>query len=357
MQTAALAEQLGTGSHALGVINPAATGAPQAFERVITAANRLTLPGGSCRISYDRPTARGLRDMIGATQTTVIGSGGDGSVNELIAAMVGVVPDDPEATARNFETHEALLSHIRYVSLAGGRANNWPLSALGDYAAHPERIGPTTDLRVGMHRPIVYEVLGKTGAVKRLGVATSCVGVQGTEKAAHDLGAAKPWLKRLRPFNHHHRSLHEANIAFQAILKSPPFSAEVSLVSPTNTHEFTLANRSGVEFVGTEKYASHGRTKTHVDDTFWQPLSTHRTPNIATELEQLADASLRLLTGQHAIRPLDLDKTEVWIRLTSKEPVFFHVDAETDRGRNVLNQGEQLRLRLAQLAVPTVVAR
>jgi hypothetical protein len=289
---------------------------------------------------------------IGDHYTLIYSDGGDGTVRKVIAAVIGVVPNDPEGTARNFTDHQAIAPNTRYFAGAGGNANNWPLSAHLKYAAHPNGL-KDAQISVGFHRPLMYEVVDASGEIIQSDIATSCLGLGASAIAAQAFEKAKTELSSRGSTR---RLLGELAIALEVARKAPTFAVALTAGSGESQRTLYQTDVTGLELIKSRIYAKQGRTKVNVDDTKWQPVILRRPPHVAGDIAQQLNAIARLKSGHHALPTEDLSDHQLSIRIAGIEPVLFHVDGETD-GSNMLLPGDTLRLHLARIAVPTLMVR
>lgn len=287
---------------------------------------------------------------LDSDNTLIYSDGGDGTVRRVIAAMAGIVPDCPERTAINLRTYREIAGHLRYFAGAGGNANNWPLSAHGRFALLPEKLDEAT-IALGSHRPILYEVIDERGEIVRSNIAVSGLGIGVAAIAALRLEKAKQEFEQVGSIR---RQLGETAIVFDAAKRAPPFAFELAVVSD-ETDQQRFADMTGFELIKTRIYAKQGRTRVNVDDTKWQPVMTHHASNSVSQAFQIANTAVRMKSGRHALPAEDLHDQELMVRITSEQPVPFHADGETDVD-SVILPGQTLRIRLAQIAIPTLMA-
>lgn len=289
--------------------------------------------------------------LVQEDQTLIYSDGGDGTVRSVIAAMTGIVPNDPERTAQNFAHHQSISEHLRYFAGAGGNANNWPLSAHGQYAVHPEKL-PHASVQLGYHRPIMYEITDEHGDIVRSHIATSGIGLGTAAIAAYRLEKAKPELQEKGNIR---RLLGETAIVLDAAREASPFAVELSATASDSLETQRLTDVTGLEFIKTKIYAKQGRTRVNIDDTNWQPLITHRYSNKVQDNLGLISTFARLKFGRNALPAEDFSNQEMSIRVDGDEPVPYHADGETDVDALVY-PGQTMRLRLARIAIPTLMA-
>ena len=289
--------------------------------------------------------------LIDHEHSLIYSDGGDGTVRRVLAAVAGIVPDNPEQTAINFMDHRDLSSGLIYFAGAGGNANNWPLSAHGHYAKHPEKLAKA-GVRVGTHRPLIYEITDERGDIVRSNIATSCLGFGASAIATRSLDLAKPELEaRSRP----RRLLGEVAMVYEASVEAPPFTVELV----TNADDDYAAERrkdiTGLELIKSRIYAKQGRTNVNVDDTLWQPVILDYAPGLVERNARLISTLGRLRLARHVLTPEDFSLQDLSIRVESDEPVPYQVDGETDE-TTVLMPGQTMHLRLARIAIPTLMA-
>lgn len=333
----------------LGFLNPESTGHEHAKTRMgYVQEHFLGVDAIVKEIDHEASPYDVLR--IDSDSTLVYSDGGDGTVRRVIAAMAGIVPDCPERTAINLATYREIAQNLRYFAGAGGNANNWPLSAHGRFALHPEKLAQA-DIRLGCHRPILYEVTSERGDIVRSNIATSGLGIGIAAIAALRLEKAKPEFEHVSSVR---RQLGETAIVLDVARQAPPFSFELTVVSDDfNDQRFT--DMTGFELIKSRVYAKQGRTRVNIDDTKWQPVMTHHAPNKVGHTLQVASTVARMKSGCHVLSAEDLSNQEMAIRITSEQPVPFHADGETDVDSIIL-PGHTLHIRLAQIAIPTLMA-
>lgn len=335
----------------IGFLNPAATGY-RASQPAIENSHPLWVASEEqAQHILELPRPKHIQEGIGGL-TLIYSRGGDGTVNKTVAAIVGHHEDDPEATARNFGIHAELNSAVRYLAAAGGNANNFALSALGKLASRPERITATSHVYVGQHRPIFYEVTDGDGSLSRTGISTSCIGVGGSARVATELHNIKNELKQKHAPT---RLVHEAGVAFRALIQAPAFSAELRLAKHGNVQRLALESISGFESIGSRRYAKQGRTNINIDDTRQQLIVARHAGSRLGQAAHITEAFTRLKLGRHTWAPLDFEEVELALKITSDEPVPFHSDGEVGP-RYILAPGATLKLKLGRLAVPTYMA-
>ena len=332
----------------LGFINPEATGHGLAKTRMgYVQQHYLDADTVAKEIDHEASPFDILR--LDSDSTLIYSDGGDGTVRSVIAAMAGIVPDCPDRTAINLSTYREIAKHLRYFAGAGGNANNWPLSAHGRFALHPDTLDQAAT-RLGYHRPILYEVLSERGDVIRSNIATSGLGIGVAAIAALRLEKAKQELEQIGSIK---RQLGETAIVLDAAKHAPPFAFDLSVIAD-ETDEKRFTDMTGFELIKSRIYAKQGRTKVNVDDTTWQPVMTHHASNGVSHVLQVANTVVRMKSGRHALPAEDLHDQELMIRITSEQPVPFHADGETDVDSAIL-PGQTLRIRLAQIAIPTLM--
>lgn len=333
----------------LGFTNPESTEHASALTRVEYVQSHLLAARADVRMIDHAASPLDLLQLQ-SEQTLVYSDGGDGTVRSVIAAMAGIVPNDPPRSAQNFTTHRSLAEHLRYFAGAGGNANNWPLSAHGKYAVHPEKLSHA-DVQLGYHRPLIYEITDEDGAVVRSHIATSGIGLGTAAIAAYRLEKAKPELQEKGTIR---RLLGETAIVLAAAREAAPFDVALTIATRDSQDTQRLTDATGLEFIKTKIYAKQGRTRVNVDDTNWQPLITHRHSNKVQDSLGLISTFARLKIGRNALPAEDFSNQEMSIRIEGDEPVPYHADGETDVDALVL-PGQTMRLRLARIAIPTLM--
>ena len=336
-------------SHMLGFMNPESTGHEHAKTRM-GYAQQYFLDGDASIQEIDHEASPFDVLELDGDRTLVYSDGGDGTVRRVIAAMAGIVPDNPERTALNLSTYREIAQYLRYFAGAGGNANNWPLSAHDRFALRPEKLAQAT-VRLGYHRPILYEVTDEQGEVVKSNVATSGLGLGVAAIAALQLEKAKQEFESIGTMR---RQLGETAIVLDAAKHAPPFAFDLSVIAG-ETREQRMTDMTGFELIKSKIYAKQGRTKVNVDDTKWQPVMTSYAPNRVSHALQVASTVARMKSGRHALPAEDLRGQELRVRITSEQPVPFHADGETDVD-SVILPGQTLRVRLAQIAIPTMMA-
>jgi diacylglycerol kinase family enzyme len=333
----------------VGFVNPESTGHKLAKARMGHVQTHFLDAGG---IAKEIDHAASPFDILrlGSDKTLIYSDGGDGTVQGVVAAIAGIVPDCPERTAINLVTYREIAANLRYFAGAGGNANNWPLSAHGSFALYPEHLDKAT-IQLGYHRPVLYEVTNERGDIVRSNVATSGLGIGIAAIAALRLEKAKPELEQVGNIK---RRLGEMAIVLDAAKHAPPFAFDLSVVADEFSHQ-RFADMTGFELIKSRIYAKQGRTRVNVDDTLWQPVMTHHASNSVSHALQTANTVVRMKTGRQALPAEDLSKQEMAIRIMSEQPVPFHADGETDVD-SVILPGHTLHIRLAQIAIPTLIA-
>lgn len=289
--------------------------------------------------------------LIDRDQTLIYSDGGDGTVRGVIAAVAGIAPDDPELTAINFETHQEIAQGVVYFAGAGGNANNWPLSAHGRYAKRPEKLANAT-LHLGAHHPLIYEITDEQGNIVRSNIATSCLGLGASAIASRSFELAKPELEAISRLR---RLLGETALVYAAAIEAPPFSVELVTNSDGDYATERRKDITALELIKSRIYAKQGRTRVNVDDTLWQPEVIEYAPGLVGRNTQLVATLARLRFARQAMPLQDFSGTELAIRVESGEPVPYQADGESD-GTTVILPGQTMRLRLARIAIPTLIA-
>lgn len=336
-------------SNMLGFINPEASGHELAKARMgYVQQHFLDADTVAKEIDHEASPFDVLR--LDSDSTLIYSDGGDGTVRSVIAAMAGIVPDCPERTAINLSTYREIAEQLRYFAGAGGNANNWPLSAHGRFALHPDTLDQAT-IGLGYHRPMLYEVISERGDIVRSSIATSGLGIGVAAIAALRLEKAKQEFEQVGSIKRH---LGEMAIVLDAAKHAPPFAFDLSVVAD-ETDEQRFTDMTGFELIKSRIYAKQGRTRVNVNDTKWQPVMTHHAPNSVSNAMQVANTVVRMKSGRHALPAEDLHDQKLMIRITSEQPVPYHADGETDVD-SVILPGQTLRIRLAQIAIPTLMA-
>ena len=337
----------------VGFVNPQSTGHSAAMERLTAIRGHLLHPFHSEHTVDHIPSPLDISSLADEReQVLVYSDGGDGTVRNVVASIIGVVANNPEASAANMAAHKSIAKRLRFFAGAGGNANNWPLSAHGDYAKNPSALTLSDNVSVGYHRPMMYEVIDEAGNIVQSNIATSCIGFSGPAIASDRLQQAKSELKQKSRIP---RLISEAQIALGAVRGAPKFTANVSFQSPEHSGNLTVTDVTGLEFIGSRIYAKEGRTQVNVDDTFWQPVVTRRYPNKLYDTAVFTETMARLKLGRHIIRPLDLSDMSISIQIASDaEAVQFHADGETGEDYRV-QPGQTLRMHLAQIAIPVIM--
>jgi len=344
--------------HALAFRNPYAT-APreQIVLSSVDVSNAFGLADQACTVVQEMPAPRHIRANVGG-RTVVSSHGGDGTVQLVVAAAIGHVRDDPEVTASNETVHRPLLEDVLYVPIANGNGNNFACSALGQYAVDPRRLADAPDLDIGFHRPLAYQVTDERGNTVRSGIATSCFGINAAAIVAAKLHQQKLQLAALgaQTVGQQRRFAKETLITARELLNVKPFSADLTVTTGRDSAREPLRNIAGLELIGSHIYAKRGRAPVNIDDPRHQVVvATHHMSRTAG-LASLLLMSARLATGQHKRRPLDLTDTTLTLRVISNQPVPFHTDGEIG-DTLMIEPGQLLRLRLGNLAVPTLIRR
>jgi len=341
---------------AVSFLNPAATNYAASTARAGAAVEAFAIPEEHRHVIEDRATPQHVQQTVQG-RTLVYGGGGDSTANLVAASILGDVQDNPEATANNRRRHAELATYVRYLPGPDGNANNFALSALGRLARYPSKLAAAPESRVGLHRPLLYEVRGDGGDggdTVRSGIVTSCFGLGCAALAARDLDKVKPELKQLpRPV----RLGREALIAFGAVVDAPAFSIASTLTIGGETQTRDFSRITGIESIGSAIYAKEGRTRVNIDDTREQLVVTEgRDSRFRQQVATIATLG-RVKTGRHALPAIDItDRTEFSLRLTSDQPVPFHVDGEIGV-RYQLEPGQTVYLRRSDIAIPTLMAR
>ena len=333
----------------IGFTNPASTGHASAHKRAGYVQEQLLDASADVQM-IDHVASPGDLLLLAREQTLIYSDGGDGTVRNVVAAMAGIVPDDPERTAQNFPFHLSMSRHLRYFAGAGGNANNWPLSAHGPFAINPDKLAQAR-VSLGFHSPMMYEITDEKGEIVRSHIATSGLGLGAAAIAAYRLEKAKPELEekgRVR------RLLGETAIVLSAAREAAPFAVEMTAVTNDSRDTRLLAEVTGLEFIKSKIYAKQGKTKVNVDDTNWQPVVMYRYPNNIQDNLKLFSTMTRLKLGRHALPPENFHDQDMLIRVVSDEPVMYHADGETDVDA-VIYPGQTMRLRLARITIPTLM--
>lgn len=334
----------------ISFMNPASTDHENAQARQDNLAAYLLSPGAQLK-SVEHAADPLDMLLLDQDQTLIYSDGGDGTVRGVIAAVAGIATDDPELTAINFAYHQELAQSIVYFAGAGGNANNWPLSAHGRFAKHPEKLAKAS-LHVGAHRPLIYEITDDRGNIVRSNIATSCLGLGASAIASRSLDLAKPELEARSRFR---RLLGETAMVYEAAIQAPPFSVELI----TDSGEDAVAERrkdiTALELIKSRMYAKQGRTRVNIDDTLWQPEVIDYAPGLVERNAQLVATLARLRLARQAMPVQDFRGTELAIRVESDKPVPYQADGETDDTTLIL-PGQTMRLRLARIAIPTLIA-
>jgi hypothetical protein len=334
----------------ISFMNPASTGHENAQARQDNLAAYLLRPGAQMKTVEHAADPLDML-LINQDQTLIYSDGGDGTVRGVIAAVAGISPDDPELTAINFAYHQELAKSVVYFAGAGGNANNWPLSALGRFAKHPEKLAKAK-LLVGEHHPLIYEITDDRGNIIRSNIATSCLGLGASAIATRSLDLARPELEaRSRA----RRLLGETAMVYEAAIQAPPFSVELITDSGDDYVTERRKDITALELIKSRIYAKQGRTRVNVDDTLWQPDVIDYAPGLVERNAQLVATLTRLRLARQVMSPQDFRGTELAIRLESDEPVPYQADGETDDTTFIL-PGQTMRLRLARIAIPTLIA-
>lgn len=330
-------------------MNPEATGYGQSQARLGQVQQHLLVANANTKILDVEATPLDI-SLLDNDQTLVYSDGGDGTVRKTIAAIAGIVPDDPERTARNFADFQAISSHLRYFAGAGGNANNWPLSAHARFAVHPDKL-PQASTSLGFHRPIIYETTDPGNNIVRSNIVTCCLGFAASAIAAQRLEKAKPLLRDGHSAN---RLLGEIAIVVGAARDAPPFAIELSSKPEGLYGNCRINDLIGFELISSRRYAKQGRTHVNVNDTRLQPILLHRSGAINGKL-QLVNTFARLKSGRHVLPTEDLHDRQLSIRIVSEDAVQFHAGGETNDD-SVIQPGQTLHLRLARIAIPTLMA-
>lgn len=333
----------------LGFTNPESTGHLHALTRVGHVQEHMLDAGADVQM-VDHAASPYDMLLLAHDQTLIYSDGGDGTVRSVIAAVAGIVPNDPERTAQNYPYHASIAQHLRYFAGAGGNANNWPLSAHRDFSVNPDKLSHA-HVRLGYHRPIIHEVTDERGDIVRSHIATSGLGLGAAATAAYRLEKAKPELQEKGKIR---RLLGETAIVLDAAKNESPFTVELSKVTGDSQDTAPLTEVTGLELIKSRIYAKQGRTRVNVDDTNWQPALMHRYSNKVRDNLGVVSTMARLKLGRHALPPEDMSNQEMLIRLVSDEPVMYHADGETDVD-SVIYPGQTMRLRLARIAIPTLI--
>ena len=335
----------------LGFTNPESTGHANALARVGQVQEQLLDSGADVQMIEHVASPIDMH-LLDHDLTLVYSDGGDGTVRSVVAAMAGIVPNDPERTALNFAYHNSIAPHLRYYAGAGGNANNWPLSAHGRYAVHPDKLHHAT-VQLGYHSPILYEITDEDDEVVRSHIATSGIGIGTAAIAAYRLEKAKYELEEKGSVR---RLLGETAIVMESAREATPFAVELTATTSDSQASRRLTDVTGLEFIKSKIYAKQGRTRVNVDDTNWQPVVMQRYPSKVRDALGVASTFARLKLGRHALPVEDFSGREMYIRVAGDEPVMYHADGETDVD-SVIYPGQTMRLRLARIAIPTLIAR
>jgi diacylglycerol kinase family enzyme len=332
-------------------LNPTASGQADSVRHADAVHRAVGLPDNPLlRVPIaDRPTPEQLRKYV-INNTLVYIGGGDGTANEVIAAAIGHVPNDPETSTRNFLTHSNIVRSILVVAGSDGNGNNLSASTLGIYGRHPQLLKHARDLQVGMHRPGLFEVLDEHNEPVRTGIVTTGIGIGATPSVAARLEDKR---QQLRGQGRLQRLRRELAIATKEMLDLPPFTATVTVGKddPT-TKKFTAI--TGYELIGSRVYAKGGRTNVNVDDTRFQPETVSYHKRMADRLASVATLGIRMRGNIHGAEPIDLRDTQLSFKLTSDTPIPFHIDGNVGPEYDLL-PGQTIRLQLARLAVPILM--
>jgi diacylglycerol kinase family enzyme len=332
----------------LGFTNPESTGYDLAETRMEHVRQHFLDADGVVKVIDHEASPFDIL-KLDSESTLIYSDGGDGTVRRVVAAMAGIVPDCPERTAINMATYREIAKNLRYFAGAGGNANNWPLSAHGRFAVHPDQLSQATVV-LGYHRPMLYEITNEQGDIVRSNIATSGLGIGIAAIAALQLEKAKPELEGVGRAK---RQLGETAIVLDAAKHAPPFSFDLRFITEDLSDQ-RFTDMTGFELINSRIYAKQGRTRVNVDDTLWQPVMTHYAPNRVSHALQTANTVARMKTGRHALQPEDLRTQKLAVRITSDQPVPYHADGESDVDAVIL-PGQTLHVRLAQIAIPTLL--
>jgi diacylglycerol kinase family enzyme len=290
-----------------------------------------------------------------ADETLVYSSGGDHTINLAIAAIIGSVEDDPQATAENLFDHTSYARHVLFVAGAGGNARNFALSALGDTSSNPGELRRTETLGIGWHRPMLYEVIDEQKEVVRSGIATTTIGVNLAARVAIRVENEKQAIKSM---SRRRRLAREFHLTADEMLNTPPFSAAVTVRDGKEAATELFDDITGFEVLGSRIYAKQGRApeSVNVDTTEKQLIIARHHRHLPMRVVSSLGTAARLRTGRHRRQPIDFANNELALRLTSDQPVPFHSDGEVG-DRYQLFPGQTLTLKLGRIAVPVLMQK
>jgi len=337
---------------ALAFLNPQATNFEESLSRSQIVREHLLHPRHHHRELTSIASAADFETM--SNLTLVYAGGGDGTVRRVIAASIGVVPDDFNETERRMSQHAEATQNVLLFAGKDGNACNFALSAHRRYATHPELLPYAQSIHVGHHRPIMREIIDADGNVVSNDIATSGLGFGNPAIAGEELQNAKPVLNELGPLA---RLVEEGKISLHALLRAETFSARLDFIRGELRRTLNIRNVSGLEFIGTDPYAKLVRTDVGVADTLWQPAVQQRYPGRVRDTLNFAETLARLPLGLHVLPTFDMEGMSMEIRLLSDEPVQFHEDGESRHNKTVLEPEQTMRLHLAQIAIPTLIIR
>ncbi|HSX43011.1 MAG TPA: hypothetical protein VLF59_02895 [Candidatus Saccharimonadales bacterium] len=299
-----------------------------------------------------RPKAHQIAEFsIDDDQLLVYSHGGDGTVNLAVAAITGNVRNDLKRTEQNKNRHTKYAHKILYVPGAGGNANNFALSALKGYAAHPDRLARGKRFWIGYHHPLEYQIRDKDGQVTASGIATSCFGAGASATVAHELEQAKPELVQL---DKHIRTRRERRLVAQELYNAQPYKAIVTVGNERSDISRYYPEVNGIELIGSKIYAKQGRSGVNIDSPKFELFIARHIALKAARLGNLAILGTQLATGMLPGKPVDFSTTSVSIQNVGEHTMPLHTDGET--GTELSLPPEHIvRLTMGQIAVPVLM--
>lgn len=360
------AAELASPKHFLTFINEKATGGEDGREKAEAVRAALKIPAANVTALYDRPTAaffeEYMDDLPGNEGVAVCAYGGEGAAKLAVESFAGIVPTNPEETRARLSKHRELVRRILYVPAAGGNANNFARSALGIYSRDPSRLATAGDLMVGLHRPLLTELLEEDvdgeEKVIRQDAAVSCAGVGATSWLARDLEMSKAILKQLQQgrfgrIRRLQRLGREAIITTNGLWSAPSFSAEMTIRTGDRVRKETLLDIDGIEVIGSRYYAKAGRAPCNIDDPRHQiVVARHHASRLPRALS-LASTFAQFTSGHYTRKPIDFTGTTLTLERTDWGVLGYQIDGEVEIGYTLSDQ--KLRLSLAKIAVPVLM--
>ncbi len=282
--------------------------------------------------------------------TLATSHGGDGTVRGVEAALLGIVPNNPEETDANYQLHRGIAKWVLFSAAAGGNGNNLALSSVGLASKNPA-LFKSSNTVVRTCYPLRYKVKDSDGNQRLSNIAISGIGMGATAITAANLEAKREQLRHMPAGP---RLGIEVGMAAVGTLTSPPFSARVTISNKETTAQFDVTNLVVLEFIKSRIYAKQGRAPVNIDDTRWQPVTLLAGAN---KFDRSINAGIftgRLSLAKHLLPPIDMNGTTMGIRNSGCSPIPFHADGEVDT-QQMLEPQETLTMKLANIGIHTVM--